>query len=159
MRRRALGLSGPALLLLAAVPAAARADQPRPFKGAFDFAVTDVEFLSATEVLVTGSLAGRETVLGRFAGEVVYLVDLTTGTFTGSLYKVAANGDRLDQTVTGAFTATGSEGTFALVGGTGRFVHAAGGGTYVNAWTDPARTTGRVTFAGTITYSPSDRRP
>jgi hypothetical protein len=42
-------------------------------------------------------------------------------TFTGSLTKEAANGDRLDETLTGQFRATGSEGAFTVTGDTGRF--------------------------------------
>ena len=158
MRRRCLWLLAGALPALATQLPAASADQPRPYKGAFDFAITSVEWLPPSELFITGSLAGQETFLGRFEGEVQYYVDLPTGTFSASLTKEAADGDLLDETLTGHFTATGSEGEFALTGGTGRFLRATGGGTYVNVWTDPVMMTGRVTIAGAIDFHAPDRR-
>jgi hypothetical protein len=158
MRRRFLCLLACALPALATQLPAAHADQPRPYKGAFNFAITSVESLSETEVFVTGSLAGEETFLGRFEGEVQYYVDLSTGAFYGSLVKEAANGDLLYETLTGQFTATGSVGAFVMTGGTGRFLRATGGGTFVGVWTDPAMTTARVTYGGSIDFHASDRR-
>jgi hypothetical protein len=76
MRRRL-----PRLLLtlaaLTAPPSSARADHPTPYKGRFDFTTVDVQPVSATVLLVRGNLAGNETHLGRFTGEVEYLVDST----------------------------------------------------------------------------------
>ena len=152
MRRRLLCLFACALPALATQLPAARADHPRPFKGAFDFAVVDVQLLSQTEILVTGRIAGRETHLGRMEGQVVYVVDLLSGAFYGSLHKQAANGDLLYQTLSGQFTATGSEGEFVITGGTGRFRHATGGGTFTGVWTDPTMTTAHITFDGSIDY-------
>jgi hypothetical protein len=158
MRRHFLRLFACALLALTAIPETARAGQSLPYRGQFDFAVVSVEPVSQTEVLVTATLAGEETHLGAFEGVVQYYVDLTTGMFVGSLYKQAANGDELYETLTGQFTATGAMGDFSMTGGTGRFLSATGGGTYVSAWTDAAMTTGHVTFSGSIGYDASDRR-
>lgn len=149
----AVGLFGPTTF-----PDLVRADHPRPFKGAFDFAVVDIRPESDTELVITAVMAGNGTFLGRFEGVVIYIVDLDTGTFDGYLSKYAANGDRLDETLTGRFTATGSEGDFTVTGGTGRFLNATGRGTYVNVWTDPTRTAGHVTFGGSIVFRASDRR-
>lgn len=157
MRRLSPGLFAWAMLALATLSPAAQGGPPRPYKGALDFAVLDVQPVSATQVVVRGSLAGEETFLGRFRGEVVYLIDLSTGTFEGSLYKRAANRDLLYETPTGHFTATSSEGGLTILGGTGRFRHAAGSGTYVSVWTDPTQTALRVTFDGTISFDASDR--
>jgi hypothetical protein len=73
------------------------ADDPTPYKGRFDFTTIDVQPVSATVLLIRGSLAGNETHLGRFTGEVEYLADLTTFAFESSLAKTAAGGDRLGQ--------------------------------------------------------------
>jgi hypothetical protein len=85
-------------------------------------------------------------------GRVVYVVDLLSGAFHGMLTKEAANGDLLFQTLSGQFTETGSEGEFVVTGGTGRFRQATGGGTFEGVWTDPAMTTARITFDGSIDY-------
>jgi hypothetical protein len=143
--------------MLATPSPAARADPPRPYKGAFDFATVHVQVLSPTELLITGSLAGQETHLGRFEGEVTYHVNLADGSFAGSLYKEAANGDLLYETLDGQFTATGSKGRFELTGGTGRFRHATGSGGFTGIWTDPLQTTAHITFSGTIDFDASDR--
>src|SRR4051794_17474772 len=58
------------LLALAAPSSTALADHPATYKGRFDFATVDVQPVSATEVFVRGRLAGNETLLGRFTGEV-----------------------------------------------------------------------------------------
>jgi hypothetical protein len=148
MRRHHAGLLLLALFAMAAPTA--RADGPDNYKGAFDFAIVDVQPISPTEVLIHGSLKGRETLLGKFEGQVEYLVNLSTRTFTGSLSKTAANGDLLFEDLTGHFTATGSEGDFTITGGTGRFRRATGGGTYVSVWTNAAMTASHVTFHGTL---------
>ena len=82
-----------ALATLAAPFATALADHPATFKGRFDFATLDVVPVSDTTLLVRGSMAGNETLLGRMTGEVEYLVHLTTLAFEGTLTKAAANGD------------------------------------------------------------------
>jgi hypothetical protein len=158
MSRHLPSLRAVTLLTLTTMPVTAHAGQSRPYTGAFDFAVLDIQPVSQTGLMITASLAGHETFLGQFKGTVVYVVDLTNGTFSGSLVKQAANGDLLYETLTGHFTATGSEGDFNLNGGTGRFLHAAGGGTYVNVWTSQDMTTGHVTFSGAIDFDASDRR-
>ena len=158
MRRQLLGFFIGAAVLVGSMPRTGQSAHSLPYRGQFDFAVIGVEPVSPTEVLVTATLAGEETHLGAFEGEVQYYVDLTNGSFVGSLYKQAANGDELYETVTGQFTATGAVGTFTMTGGTGRFQNATGGGTYVSAWTNAAMTTGHVTFSGSIAYDASDRR-
>ncbi len=135
-----------ALAALAAPTAPARAGHPAAYRGQFDFTTVSVTPLSDTEVLVIGLLAGTETHLGRFTGEVRYVVDLADFTFEGTLTKVAANGDRLSETLTGQFTPTGSVGEFTITGGTGRFQDATGGGEFVGVWTDPDLITAHITF-------------
>jgi hypothetical protein len=150
MRRYLPSLFLCALAGVAAPSATALADHTAPYKGRFDFAVTDIQPVSATVSLIRGSLKGIETHLGRFTGEVEYRVDWTTGAFAGSLTKTAANGDLFSETLTGQFTATGSEGKFKVSGGAGRFRGATGGGTFLGVWTDPALTTAHITFDGTL---------
>jgi hypothetical protein len=141
------------LAALAAPSSTALADHPTTYKGRFDFTTVDVQPVSATVLLVRGSLAGNETHLGRFTGEVEYLVDLTTFAFEGSLTKTAANGDLLYETVTGQFTPTGSVGEFTITGGTGRFQGATGGGSFEGMWTDPNRITAHITFDGSLSFA------
>jgi hypothetical protein len=131
------------------------ADHATPYKGRFDFTTVGVPTVTSNGLLVRGPLTGNETHLGRFTGEVEYLVDLTTPTFAfeGTLTKTAANGDRLVETVTGQLTEEGSSGEFTIIGGTGRFQGASGGGTFNGTWTDAARTTTRITFDGSLTFA------
>ncbi len=144
-----------ALASLAIPSSTSLADHPATFKGRFDFTTIDVQPVSATELLVRGFLAGNETLLGRFTGEVEYLVDLNTGMFAGTLTKRAANGDLLDQTLLGSFTktGTGSVGEFTVIGGTGRFQNATGGGTFEGVWTNPSLTTAHITFDGELSFA------
>src|SRR5262245_14287919 len=137
MRRRPLIFF---LCSLAAVSSTARADHPATYRGQFDFTTVGVPTITGNGLLVRGTLAGNETLLGRFTGEVGYLVNPVTYAFEGTLTKTAANGDRLDETVTGQLTPAGSFGAFTITGGTGRFRSATGGGTFVGVWTDAAMT-------------------
>ena len=107
--------------------------------------------MTQSELLVTGSLNGNETHLGRFTGQVQYSVNLQTGAFSGTLFKVAANGDQLYESLSGQFTATGSVGSFLMTGGTGRFENAAGSGAFVGTWI-VYPSTAVITFDGTISY-------
>jgi hypothetical protein len=153
MRRRLPSLLLCALAALAAPSSTTLADHPATYKGRFDFTTVDVQPVSATVLLVRGRLAGNETLLGQFTGEVVYLVDLTTFAFAGTLTKTAANGDLLYETVDGQFTPTGSLGAFTITGGTGRFQGATGGGSFVGIWTDPDRITAHITFDGALSFA------
>jgi hypothetical protein len=150
--RRLPGLILCALTTLTASSSAALADDPATYKGRFEFATTEFKPISKNKVFVRGSLDGVETLLGKFTGEVEYVVDLTTGAFTGSLSKTSSIGDRLFETVTGQFTSTGSVGKFAITGGTGRFRGATGGGNFLGVWTDPALTKAHITFDGTLSH-------
>jgi hypothetical protein len=159
MRCSPPSLSALTLLVLTALPSPGRAGDAKPYKGAFDFAVIDVAPTPVPGVLlVTGSLDGNETHLGRFTGDVRYYVDTATWMFDGTLFKVAANGDKLYESLTGQFTATGSFGDFTLKGGTGRFTTATGGGSFLSRWI-VYPSTAVVGFEGTISYDASNRRP
>jgi hypothetical protein len=142
-----------ALAVLAILPSSTWADHPTSYKGRFDFTTVDMQPVSATVLLVQGSLAGNETHLGSFTGEVEYYVDLTTFAFAGSLTKTAANGDQLHETVSGQFTPTGSVGEFTITGGTGRSDGATGSGSFVGMWTDPDTTTAHITFDGALSFA------
>ena len=141
------------LAALAAPPSTALADRPELYKGRFDFAVTQSVPMSPTRVFVRGSLAGIETVLGTFTGEVQYNYNPKTGKFTGSLFKRASGGDLLYEDVDGQFTATGSTGSFVITGGTGRFKGAGGGGNFLGLWTSPTLSTAFITFDGSLTHA------
>lgn len=142
-----------ALAALAAPSSTALADQPASYKARFDFKVVSVQPVSATELFIRGSLSGNATQLGRFTGEVEYLVDTDDGTFVGSATKKAADGDLLKETLTGHFTENGSEGDVSIVGGTGRFEGAFGGATFENTWTDASRSAGFVTLDGRLSIA------
>lgn len=142
-----------ALAALAAPSTPAQADHPATYKGRFDFTTVSASPVPDAVLLVRGRLSGNETLLGRFTGEVEYLVDLTTFEFEGTLSKTAANGDRLFETLTGQFTPTGSVGEFTITGGTGRFTGATGGGSFVGTWTDPDLITAHITFEGSLSFA------
>lgn len=146
-------LPGLLFCALAALPLTAQADHSVTYKGRFDFTTVDVRPVSDTVLLVRGRLAGNETHLGRFTGEVEYLVDLTTFAFEGSLTKKAANGDLLYETLAGQLTQAGSLGDFTITGGTGRFRGATGGGSFEGMWTDPDMITARITFDGALSFA------
>ena len=154
MRRCVTFLCACAVVALATLPSIARVDPQKPYKGRFDFAITDVTPLSNTEIQIQASVDGYETHLGHFTGDVTYNVDLVTGSFSGAITKVAANGDVLFDELNGQFAPdfSSSTGTFVIVGGTGRFLDATGGGAFASTFLDAAKTLGHVTFDGTIAY-------
>src|SRR5579871_3967854 len=120
MRRRLFGVSACALLALSTSPSAARADRTLPYKGAVLFvSESSVPSPDGTMLYVIGRLAGAEVPVGRVTGQIEYLVDLTTGAFTGNIIKRTADGQVITQTLDGQFTQTGSVGTLSFVGGTG----------------------------------------
>ena len=100
----------------------------------------------------TASATGQATHLGRFTRTETVLIDLSNGTFTGTLVFIAANGDRLKADATGHLTSpTGdsAEGTYVFTGGTGRFQNASGQASFEVA-ADGLNFD--VTFNGTIQY-------
>jgi hypothetical protein len=156
MRLTVPSLSACALLISVILPTSSRAGQAKPYKGTFDFAVTSATPQPANVLFVEGSLAGHETHLGQFSGEVEYYV-YPDGSFSGTLTKAAANGDALALTLTGQFVPTGSQGQFTFTGGTGRFESATGSGTFQGQWVNYLFTA-VIEFSGTISYDASDRR-
>lgn len=140
-----------ALLALAAQPAMVPAAHAAVYKGRFEFTTASVTPVSETILIVRGHLAGHETIVGKFTGEVEYRVNLATYQFGGTLAKTAANGDVLHESLVGQFTPTGSVGTFKITSGTGRFRGATGDGSFEGLWTNPELTTAHITFEGTLT--------
>jgi hypothetical protein len=61
------------------------------------------------------------------------------------------DGDPLCETLNGPSTATGTEGDFSPRWRTRHFRHATGSNAYVGVWTNPAKTTGQVSFAARST--------
>jgi len=100
-------------------------------KGRLDGVYT-LTFPSPTTLFVSGHGTGNATHLGRFTFEYDELVDLPTGTGTGTYQLTAANGDTLTADWTGHGLPT-EDPTVLLVienatitGGTGRFANASG---------------------------------
>ena len=102
-----------------------------PFKGTLDGSYT-LTFPGPTTLFVTGEGDGNATQLGRFTFEYDEVVNLQTGTGTGSYELTAANGDRLTADWTGYGLPTEDPTVLLVVenasitGGTGRFAHASG---------------------------------
>jgi hypothetical protein len=145
--------AAPALVALGVLgfPLPAAADEPLPFRGAADEVVTDVTPLGPGLLQLTVAVTGEATYLGRFTGTEVVVFDLADGTFSGTRVFVAANGDRLDADVEGAFTsATTAEGSLTFTGGTGRFQNASGKADFEAATPDGIHLA--LTFEGTIEF-------
>jgi hypothetical protein len=112
-----LGALGPALAAAATLP----------FRGRADEMITGATPLGPSQLLLTATVTGEATHLGRFTGTEEVVLNIADGTFSGTRVFVAANGDRLFADVQGSFTsATTAQGTFTFTGGTGRFATAAG---------------------------------
>ena len=101
-----------------------------PFHGSLQAVETDV--VAPPSLLVNGTGTGTATHLGRFTSTFTVTVTLATGSATGSVRFIAANGDRLDATFVGQGTPTGEPNVVSIVevssitGGTGRFASATG---------------------------------
>lgn len=103
------------------------AAEPLPFQGRAAETVTSAVPIGGGLVRLTVAVTGEATYLGRFTGTETVVLDLADGTFSGTRFFVAANGDRLYADVEGGFTsATTAEGTLTFTGGTGRFQDATG---------------------------------
>lgn len=123
-----------------------------PFKGRADLAITGVVDRPPIRLL-TASATGEATHLGRFTRSESLVINLATGTFTGTLTFTAANGDLLKADVAGHFTSpTGAsaEGTYTFTGGTGRFSNATGTVRFEVTTLDGGHVV--VSFEGSITY-------
>jgi hypothetical protein len=107
------------------------AQQDVPFKGRLDGSYT-LTFLGPTTLFVTGEGSGNATHLGGFTFEYDELVDLTTGSGTGTYVLTAANGDTLTATWTGLGFPTPDPTVLSIVehatitSGSGRFANASG---------------------------------
>jgi len=102
-----------------------------PFHGSLQAQETDV--VAPPFLLVNGTGSGTATHLGRFTSTFTVRVTLATGSATGNVAFVAANGDQLDATFTGQATPTSEPGVVTIEeiatisGGTGRFADSTGG--------------------------------
>ena len=146
----------------AGTPSAALAPQAQsgaqlPFRGSYHQTETGVP-QSPTTILVTFSLEGTATHLGRYTTAGSHLVDLTTGTAGGPGSMVAANGDQLFSTGSGQATPTGVPGelsiadTSTITGGTGRFEGATGSFSGIRIL-NTATGISAGSFTGTITLA------
>jgi hypothetical protein len=148
---RQLAYSATALTLLG-LGLSASAAPSVPFKGRADLVITGAEDLPPSSRQVTASATGQATHLGRFTRTETLIVNLSDGTFTGTLVFTAANGDQLKADVGGHFTSpTGDSaaGTYVFTGGTGRFQNASGEAAFE---VTPDGADFNVTFKGAIQY-------
>jgi hypothetical protein len=119
---------------LFAVPAAAAVSVPITFKYAGTFEVTpeDPSPCEVDEVLVTDTLTGTGSHLGRLTATYPHCVNFGAGTFSGTATFTAANGDLLFVLLGGeaddpaCTTTCGVDFTGTITGGTGRFDGAEG---------------------------------
>lgn len=145
---RTVALSCVAYFFLAAVPATTRADHDRPFKGALVTTATAFSNPAPGVIQIDGVISGQATIAGKLTGSFTYYV-YPDFSFTGTLTKVAANGDEIHETFVGYFdSATTSVGEFTVVGGTGRFAGASGGGTFSGSVVSGVEID--IAFSGTI---------
>jgi hypothetical protein len=139
-------------ILLVARPVAA-ADQV-PFRGNLQGLVTRAGAPPIVSVSVNG--AGEAAQIGQFAVSIPHDVNVVTRTAAGDYLFVAANGDTLTATFTGASVPTADPTVLAIVehatitGGTGRFAGATGSFTSERLYDTIAGTT-TGSFEGTIT--------
>lgn len=119
------------LVVTAALAFPAAAQQRVPIKGDLQGNDSD-NFTGPTTLVVTSIGTGNTTHLGLFSYKLVEAVNLLTGTATGVAQLMAANGDLLFFTTTGAGTPTSDPNvisiteTATITGGTGRFEGAQG---------------------------------
>jgi hypothetical protein len=108
----------------------ARGGAQLPFHGSLQAVEADV--VAPPFLLVNGTGTGTATHLGRFTSTFTATVTLGTGSATGSIRFIAANGDRLDATFIGQGTPTAEpnvvriEEVATITGGTGRFADTTG---------------------------------
>jgi len=114
-----------------AATTSAVAGHETPFKGTLEGAYT-LQFPSQLILLVQGAGTGHSTQLGQFTFDYDEIVDLSTGTGTGTYDFRAANGDTLRANWTGSGFPTEDPTVLRIVenaiinGGTGRFANASG---------------------------------
>jgi hypothetical protein len=146
-----LALTALAVLLLARPLTAA---EQVPFHGNLQGLVTRAG--APPIVSVNISATGTATLLGQFAVSIPHEVNVVTRTATGDYLFVAANGDTLTATFTGASAPTADPTVLSIVetatitGGTGRFADATGSFTSERLYDTIAGTT-TGSFEGTIT--------
>jgi len=153
---RQLAFSATALTILGLCFSASAAPSV-PFRGRADLVLTGAEDLPPASRRLTAAATGQATHLGRFTRTETLFVNLSNGTFTGTLVFTAANGDRLNADVEGHFTSpTGDSagGTYLFTGGTGRFQNASGRAAFE---VTPDRMNFDVKFKGTIQFQASRR--
>jgi hypothetical protein len=142
-----------AVLAMLGLARHALAGEQVPFKGTLEGVVSR----SGAPPIVTVNISatGVATHLGAFELSIPHSVNVITRTATGSYLFVAANGDTLTATFTGASAPTADPTVLAIVeqvtitGGTGRFAGATGSFTSERLYDTIAGTT-TGSFEGTI---------
>ncbi|HZT78292.1 MAG TPA: hypothetical protein VFA27_16675 [Vicinamibacterales bacterium] len=126
---RRILVSSVLLFLVAAAPALA--GDAVPFKGVWSGSTISAVPLTPDQVMVVASGSGHATIVGKFVMTAPHISFLSTGAVEGTQVFVAANGDALYATFSGAL-APNAEGNLegvlpaTITGGTGRVAHATG---------------------------------
>jgi hypothetical protein len=142
------------VLAMLALASTVTAGEQLPFKGTLQ---GDVTRTGAPPVITVNiSAAGNATQLGQFAVSIPHSVTVATKTATGAYLFVAANGDTLTATFTGASAPLPTDPTVlaivenaTITGGTGRFEGATGSFTAERLYDTIAGTT-TGTFEGSV---------
>jgi hypothetical protein len=142
-----------AVASLVSVVTPVAAGKQAPFKGTLKGVVTRSGAPPVVSVNINGS--GNATRLGHFTVSIPHSVNVVSRTATGEYIFVAANGDTLTATFTGASTPTADPDVLSIVenatitGGTGRFAGATGSFTTERLYDTVAGTTAGC-FSGSI---------
>jgi len=160
-----------ALFAASVAVAAAKSDHAKPFKGKWSGSfelVLDGDWCEPGLLPVVIYVEqGQATHLGSFTGEARHCTNNETGEFVdGVVVMIAANGDELHGTYTGAFLPDLPDGTSRTTGphhydgGTGRFANATGEADPPTWFFFTSETEGVIwgTLTGTLSYDASDRR-
>jgi hypothetical protein len=131
-KRTALLRATLALVCALAISSPAAAGPFKPVKGEASGNITSQFFCAPMVLCQTSTVSGQATQIGNFVGELSEVVDLTTGTYTGSGSFTTSLGDTFSTESTGNVTSPFPDGsvlfveTHQIVSGTGRFAAATG---------------------------------
>jgi hypothetical protein len=158
MKKRSIVVAGVAVLVLAAgvilAPVTLFAGDAVPIKATVITTGATVQpGVFPVLAVITSTGEGTSSHLGKLTTSGVVTLTWTTGgvKVTGTATTVAANGDKLYNTLEGWSVGEGAlDGSFVITGGTGRFEGATGSGSVTSSVDDDGVQT--AVYVGTISY-------